>query len=288
MLEALTDEQTAIREFGRTPFVRTRNGLRYFLVEDPVFHTDVGEVHRDQCLATFAALHLPLNTPIHLRAGAYSISNLLAESVANFTFDQHEPAWTGMAYAAYLPPQRAWTNRFGERTSFSEMTDHLMLVDLKSQSCAGTHIFQVLAQIENADQKRPILDSATKGRLDSYLTGKLQEAMRSQLADGSWNYHWCRSMDAKDYAPTNEESRILVTGHLLEVIMSLKGHRPLPAQVYCRAANWVAEALRGPEIIPSRELICPVTHAARMARSVFASEQMMSDLSGDGTFHPAE
>src|ERR1043165_8992795 len=47
-LRALTDDERAISIFGKSPFVVTRNGLRYFLSEDPIFHSDVGESHQDR------------------------------------------------------------------------------------------------------------------------------------------------------------------------------------------------------------------------------------------------
>lgn len=119
-LKVLTDERTAVQMFGSSPFVRTRNGLRYYTIDDPLRQTEFGESHRDQVLATFAAMDFPLSTPIHLEAGTYSVADMLSESVANFSFEQREPAWTAMAYAKYLPPQREWINRFGKQTSFSQ------------------------------------------------------------------------------------------------------------------------------------------------------------------------
>jgi hypothetical protein len=198
MIKALTDEQAAIHAFGKSPFVITRNGLRYFTFHDPIFDSPVGEDHRDQVLATFAALNLPLNTPIHLirgthfkfKSGSYSIADLLSESVANFSVDQREPAWTAMAYAKYLPPKRDWENRFGERTSFSQLVKHLFRVDLNSQSCAGTHIFEALIQISDADHQYSLLDNQTRNQLDIYLTTTINQIVRSQQPDGGWNKQW--------------------------------------------------------------------------------------------------
>ncbi len=113
-LAALTDEEVAIRTFGASPFVRTRAGVRYLLTREPMSRTGVGESHRDQCLATFAALKLPLTTPLRLKAHAYTLADLMAESLASFSFEQAEPAWTAIAYAEYLPPRKEWTNRFCE------------------------------------------------------------------------------------------------------------------------------------------------------------------------------
>jgi hypothetical protein len=149
MIEALADEKASIKAFGESPFVITRNGLRYHLLDDAFFHSKVGETHRDQVLATFAALDLPLNTPISVGSNKLSINDLLSECVANFYLKQKEPAWTAIALTKYLPPQDKWVNRFGEATSFSQLVRHLFVVDLNTQSCGGTHILEALIQICN-------------------------------------------------------------------------------------------------------------------------------------------
>ena len=276
-LKALTDEQAAVKTFGKSPFIRTRNGLRYLLSNDPVFHTDVGESHQDQCLATFAALNLPLDTPVRLKSSSYSISDLLSESVSNFSFDQKELAWTAIAYARYLPPQKEWKNRFRERTSFSQLVHHLLQLDLNSQSCVGTHIFQALAKIEEADRRHSILDGKTQKQLDSYLVNKLYEVVQRQQKDGSWNKQWCDSIHADETGQkTPLQSGILVTGHLLEVLNSLDAERRLPNAAYLRAAEWLEQALSSKEIRADGTLICPFTHAARVAREILASSRTNS------------
>jgi type II secretory pathway pseudopilin PulG len=281
VLNALTDEQTATRVFGRSPFIRTRNGLRYLLSRDPVFNTDVGEAHRDQCLATFAALNLPLATPIRLEEGLYSISNLLSESLANFSFDQAEPAWTAMAFAKYLPPKTEWSDRFGERTSFSELVQKLMAVPPSSQSCAGTHIFQALVQLDRADQHCSILVPEVRRQLDSYLNSTIQQVVSHQLEDGSWGMQWCDAISSSNTGRmTVFESRLLVTGHLLEPLNALSPGRRPPGAVYDRAAAWLTQALNSREYARDDTMLCPFTHAARTTREIL---KRSVDV-GPGTF----
>jgi hypothetical protein len=266
LLKTLLDERRAIETFGKTPLIRTRSGVRYLLSEDQVFHSAVGESHRDQCLATFAALDLPLDIPLHLvTPGTYSISNLLSDSVANFSFDQHEPAWTAIAYAKYLPPGKDWKNRFGETTSFSKMTDYLLNVKLNSQSCAGTHIFQALASIERAHRKYAILDQQTDERLAAYLQTTLREITERQLADGSWGGNWCQAASSGGQSDSVRQ-RILVTGHLLETLNGLDPSRRLPSETYMRAALWLRHSLNSDEV--NGMSICPFTHAVRGASAV--------------------
>lgn len=118
----LTNEAIATAAFGRSPFVRTRNGIRYRLLGPVVGDgLDVGESHRDQCLGVFAGLGYSIDTPIVLDSGKLSFRDLLAESIANFSFEQDELSWTAHAYATYVAPKREWTDRFGKTTTFSEL-----------------------------------------------------------------------------------------------------------------------------------------------------------------------
>ena len=269
MLKSLLDESAAIQTFGHSPFIRTRNGLRYYLSNDPVFHSEIGEVHRDQCLATFADLDLPLNTPIHLKSESLRISNLLSESVANFSLDQQEPAWTAMAYAKYLPPQKKWVNRFGEQTSFSQLVQHLFHVNLNSQSCGGTHILEALVRICNADHHYSILDNETRQQLDSYLATTIREIVQNQQADGGWNKQWCASVNDDIGPMTPIEARLLVTGHLLQVLNELDPQSRPPNVVYVHSAEWIKQELNSTKTHYDVSWLCPFTHGALNARAVF-------------------
>ena len=94
----LTDERLAEATFGRSASLETKNGLRYWLAgrfagDDPL----LGELHRDQCLATFAMLGCPVDERISLKSGSCTLQEFLDESVANFTFDQAEPFLDGQS-----------------------------------------------------------------------------------------------------------------------------------------------------------------------------------------------
>jgi hypothetical protein len=269
-LRVLTHERDAIAAFGRTPFVRTRNGLRYHRLVDPIsFHIGVGESHRDQCLATFASVDLPLDTPIVLEHGEYTISDLLSESMANFSYDEKELAWTAIAYAKYLPPRTRWVNRFDEHTSFSELVLDLMRKDLAHESCMGTHILQALVRIEDADRARPILEANARRELDHFLTGLLEDAVLRQEGDGSWPLEWCGSIHNNPLTEMSPlQGKILVSGHLAEIFNGLDDRRRPRGEVYTRVAGWLKSSLTSGEIKPDVRLICPFTHAAGAAREI--------------------
>src|SRR5947207_10913522 len=44
-LKALTDENAAIKVFGKSPFIRSPNGIRYYVVKDPLSRANFGETH---------------------------------------------------------------------------------------------------------------------------------------------------------------------------------------------------------------------------------------------------
>jgi hypothetical protein len=269
VLKTLTDEDADVRTFGRSPFVRTRHGLRYYLSQDPLSPTAFGESHRDQCLATLIAMDLPLTTPIHLHMGSLSIADLVSESVANFSFEQGEMAWTAMAYARLLPPKVDWVNRFGERTSFSQLTRYLISRNRHLESCAGTHIFQALACLDHADRIYHLLDSETRQCLATYLRMVLQEAVARQQPDGSWGKTWCHLITNDQVAPlTPFANRIPVTGHIYEAFGVLDTCWQPAAEVSQRAAAWLKASLASPEIRSGGDWLCPFTHAARAARKL--------------------
>lgn len=270
-LEALTNEKTAVRVFGKSPFIRTRDGLRYYRANDPLGRPEEGESHRDVVLATFAALDLPLSTPMNLHAGQYSISHLLAESVATFYLQQREPAWTAIAYAKYLPPRKEWVNRFGEKTSFSDLANALMQNEMSQQSCAGTHIFEALVRIHRADTHTPVLDRLARAKLHNFLQEKVNQIIILQEIGGAWNWNWCDSVQRN--SPMTLQKYLLVTGHLLECLDGMDASvKPSPA-VFNRAAKWLEKSLADPEIPGShpQEWVCPFTHAARSFRRILSS-----------------
>jgi len=278
MLKALTEEDAAIKAFGKSPFVRTRNGIRYYLFNDSLLQREVGEVHRDQCLATFAQLNLPLDTPMHAGGKTHAIANLLSEAIANFDMDEKEPAWTAIALAKYIPPEKDWVDRFGKRTSFSQLARRLLKVDSNTQSCGGTHIFEALGLIAKADLRSPILNSETRRQLNTYLAAMLHEIVQRQQADGSWNKGWCGeiSNDGIGRMATPEE-RVLVTGHLFGILHEVDYGGYIPNDVYIRASKWLSECLSSKEAHPINSWLCPFTHAAlavREATALLASDRL--------------
>src|SRR5207302_3298465 len=97
------------------------------------------ELHRDQTLAAFAELGLPLSFTLQGDGGTGTLRDVLDDSLANFHLGQKELAWTALAYALYLPPVKSWINRYGERFGFDQLVSEMLDRPLDAESCGGTH-----------------------------------------------------------------------------------------------------------------------------------------------------
>jgi hypothetical protein len=268
VLQALTDEATAVRVFGKSPFQKTPDGLCYALFDDESINVDVGEAHQDQCLALFGALGLPLSTPVHLLSGNRSLADLFSASLSRFRLDQHEIEWSAMAFARYLPPQTTWTNRLGNCLDFNQLVEALLHTDLNEHKCAGLHVFEALILISNSDKKTPLLTATTRQQLHDYLRNTIQEIIQSQHADGSWSKSWCAAVKEQSDHMTPFDMSFLVTGHLCEILPELDASYRPPGQVFQNAAGWVKHSMNSPDIRANGFWICPYTHAARGARDI--------------------
>lgn len=259
IITSLTDERIATSTFGGSPLVATRHGVRYYLIQDSVANPGVGEVHQDQCLATFADLGLPLSTPIYIHGKTYSISNLLNESVANFFLEQDELTWSALAYAKYLPPLSEWRNRFGVKVNFSMLICALVGKNPKIESCYGLHILQAVGAILDADGKHAILDGSARTKAVEYINTMLGELPKTQGNDGSWGQSWSSPEGGSRQEAI--EMRFLVTGHILDICNEGKNLH-IPTSVRARALAWLKEAQESDKI-RSNVTICPYTHATR-------------------------
>lgn len=171
---------------------------------------------------------------------------------------------TAMAMAKYLPPLNAWTNRYGERTTFSQLVDHLIAVNPSTQSCGGTHILEALGKIYIADQNQSILENEARKKLTLYLKDEYLEVIDKQSVDGFWDERWCGSFSQDPFGPmTPAEYHVLVTGHILGVLHEIDGGRSVPDYVTSNAAGWLNKCISSDSEKHSLDVwLCPFTHAA--------------------------
>jgi len=276
-LRILTDENLGRAYFGESPLIRTRNGLRYRChLLDPPTAVDSAESHRDQCLATFAQLGLSLDEVVRLESGSYSLRDFLSESIANFTFEQGEMPWTAVAYSHYVAPTESWTDRFGRTTTFSELLLHLMEVKPESQSCAGFHVIQAILEIVNADSKYGILTPSSRVTGRKYVSEVLSALYRNQEAHGSWNFEWQRPVGVPLKARPTLLSKLVATGHSLEVFHELL---QVPhTQPIVRSTKWMMDTLPRLDCKGNEVSVCALTHALKGVKQSSTNRDMSLEL----------
>ncbi len=267
----MTDERLAKAAFGKSPFIRTRHGMRYRLAGNRGDgESEVGEAHRDQCLCTFAGLKVSLDEVLTLESERLHLRDLLSESIANFTFEQSELPFTVQAYAHYLPPVKNWTDRFGKTTTFSDVLHELMKRGFNGQSCAGLHVLRAVIATINADTQYGILNAQARVDADAFLRMAVANLTTNQRGDGSWDSRWNdQAVEGVAIPSDSIEDKLIATGHMLEILHEL---RPPPrTQVIVRSCAWLLETLATTDFKRTRVSFCPLAHCA-LSRATFLCE----------------
>ena len=162
ILKLLTDESAGAAYFGQSPVVHTASGARFPTREKSPTDDRSLEQHRDQTLAGLGELGLPLSYPLKVGDRTASLRDVLRDSIANFHLRQEEIAWTAMAYVLYLPPIRAWANRYGERFTFDDLADELQRRPMDKESCAGIHILCALTLLARVNAEARVLSGGAR------------------------------------------------------------------------------------------------------------------------------
>lgn len=271
ILDLLTDEEAGRKYFGSPPFARTRSGVRYPTAVRSVAATAQGwEAHRDQVLAAFGELGVPLTQPLRFADTTLSVREVLRDSIANYHVGQEELMWTGLAYALYLPPSHSWLNRYEERISFDDLATELLRRPLDRSPCAGTHLLYTTTVLARVDQQESVLTGPVRERLWQRLREAHDVALATQEASGSWPADWNRALltDAERRGMAvdiNEPgARLLTTGHLAEWLLYLPEELAVPQSCLERAGWWLHEQLRAATPDQVRDNFCPYAHAARV------------------------
>src|SRR5262249_54088606 len=92
---------------------------------------------------------------------------------------------------------------------------------LGSESCRGLHLVFALTQLFLVDCEITVLTPANRQRLRDRLVNRVQQAVESQLPDGSWPMRWApdgfHGNTGNDFTPEPTRGlRVTVAGHLLE------------------------------------------------------------------------
>ncbi len=251
---------------------------------DPVFHASkfgiamssgrtsrAQETHRDQGLAELGLLGMPSTLEIEVDGKTRRLSDAIRECVANFYLQENELAWSATAVALYLPPQKEWTNRFGEKCNFDQLVDELFKRRFEDNSCAGPHLLEALTLIYAISLEEDILEVETKQKLKTRLHSILDAVIQGQHETGYWRVDWFVEVPEYDmpfdkphvWTPKDDdESRLLATSHLVEWMLDLPEEFDVPDEALSKAGQWMLRYLktkRPEDNVP----ICPYGHAIR-------------------------
>jgi hypothetical protein len=283
LLRGLANGESAKALFHASPVQRTMAGVR-FETSDPAAQTVelASETHRDQTLAVLAEMGVPLSQPIKVDGRSFSLRDALRDSVANFHLRQKELAWTAFVYALYLPPQRSWTNRYGETYDFDRLVNELTSQPLARTSCAGTHIAFTLVTLSRVDHQIPILSRPTREKLDAWLRTLVRVVRRHQNPDGSWPLDWSRGFGPSvmpqgwSHDPNDPAGLLLATSHLAELLLYLPPDMQCPAGVVRRAGQWLERELVRASTDEILDQFCPYSHAALVVRQLAVQPEFES------------
>jgi hypothetical protein len=257
--------------YGGLPFlIATPHGARFSETAwDPAaVDKRTREAHVGQTLSILAELGMSLATELTTSDGGAALADVVADSLANFTWDQ-ELYWIGQALVMYLPPEHtSWENKFGDSFSFEALGERLMRAPPgESGPCGGTHGLYTLAVVLQAQQRYPgVISEALERNIERYMQAASMALAASQSSDGSWTKNWStpRAVTAASVrGPTfalPEYDPIWITGHILEYQVLLPEHLRLSEARLTQAAAYILKQMAA---IPTEAIqahACAYTH----------------------------
>ena len=96
---------------------------------------------------------MPGSFPMSASGKPFTLHDLVADSIANFHLGQEEIEWTALTYISWLPPERQWTNKFGETFTFDQLATELMRRRFEEATCVGSHVVQAMVVLLRVDRE---------------------------------------------------------------------------------------------------------------------------------------
>lgn len=243
-------------------FQQDGDSVRVRLWEGSTIDVDSSAAHRNDVLATFAEIGLPLETPLQLRSGEATVADLLATALGDFHAQEFEYEWTAIAYGRYAYPLQSWTNRFGDRQTPHDLARELLEQPWEQGVCGGTHRLEAAVVLLRVDEQRNLLPPDVRRMLLNRLTDVAAMLHASQHAEGWWARTWPTGT-TPSAAGSPLSDRLLATGHHLEWLALAPAEIELPREQIVRAGQWLAAALQEVDDDSLAELYGPYSHAAR-------------------------
>ncbi len=223
------------------------------------------ETHYGKLTMLMGLADVSLSTPVTTNSGRVgTLANLLQDTILNFHWGQ-ELEFIGCSLAYWLPPEKSWTNQFGETFTFNELLEHLIAEPYGKGCCGGCHAPYTVVTILRVDAEHfPILSEKTRKRAEKWLKNMSVTLEQNQLSDGSWERDWGKAGENGFLYGDKTLDAITLLGHHLEwIALAPPEFRP-SSKCIKKAVAAVTEQIRllPPMQYRSFKTILPCSHAA--------------------------
>ena len=214
-----------------------------------------------------AGIGIPLNHPIRMEGGREAtLRAVLDDTTANFTL-RGQIYWKVVALALYLPPQKSWKNRFGERFTFDDAARELLAASRFALALFGNPDGPItLTVLLRADEQQPVLSESVREQVREYLGRIAKTLVEIQSPEGWFPADWACVLDggvgtcaaALFHPRAGSDTTRTWLGRRCRM-------RRRSREVFQRAAVWSLETLAGKTADPQwvDEWYCPASHTAR-------------------------
>lgn len=226
--------------------------------------------HVDHTLACLAEVGTPLDFVLNTDRGPMPLRAVMEQSMRDFSLNQVEYEWTGMALALYANAPGHWTTSEGQRMDFDLIAERTMRQRLPQGVCQGNHRLHTLVMLLRLDNDQQILSPARREETIDYLGQVTKALIAKQHPLGYWGQNWPAADEGAGEPPDagkdsldKKSWRILVTGHVLEW-WSLAPEEVLPPrEVIVRAGQWTVSAIADLSEEELTQHYGPLSHAGR-------------------------
>ncbi|MDR1383405.1 MAG: hypothetical protein LBJ67_06115 [Planctomycetaceae bacterium] len=178
-----------------------------------------GEPHYGKLTMLMALSDVPIFTPVTTSSGRVgTLADILQDTIMNFHWGQ-EQEFIGCALAFWLPPEKSWTNQFGETFTFDDLMEHLLEQPLGKGCCGGCHVPYTVVTILRIDKEHStILSEKIRRRAEQWIKNVAKILETNQLPDGTWERDWGKTGQNGFLYGDKTLDIITLLGHHLEWI----------------------------------------------------------------------
>ena len=174
------------------------------------------ETHFGKLTMLMGLANIPLSTPVTTSSGRVgAIADILQDTIMNFGWEQ-ELEFVGCSLAYWLPPERSWTNKFGETFTFDELMERLLDEPLGKGCCAGTHVLYTVMTLLRVDEQVPILEPKIRAKAETWFKRVVTVLEKTQQEDGTWRRDWGETGQKGYLYGDSVLDNITIIGHHLE------------------------------------------------------------------------